>query len=133
MFNLTKTFNISASHSLPGHVKCSSMHGHNYQIAITVGADRLNSSGMLIDFSEITSKVNKMFERYDHRHLGRIPDGWSPNSAHVVTLPFEHTTAENLAQHWGKEVIEVIKPLKLVKIDVYETPKNLATWIPPED
>jgi hypothetical protein len=51
----------------------------------------------------------------------------------VVTLPFEHTTAENLAQHWGKEVIEVIKPLKLVKIDVYETPKNLATWIPPED
>jgi 6-pyruvoyltetrahydropterin/6-carboxytetrahydropterin synthase len=106
------------------------MHGHNYQIEIEIGSEKLNEKGMLIDFADLKKILADTLGVYDHMHLGVIPDGWSSNTNHVIPLPFNLTTAENLAKHWGQEVQEKIKPLKLVKICVYESSSSKASWIP---
>ena len=59
-------FTWSASHLLPGHFKCSRMHGHNYVMDIEISSDSL-VNGMVIDFVEIKKDVRKMIEIYDHR------------------------------------------------------------------
>lgn len=130
MYILSKKYHLSASHVLKGHIKCGRMHGHNYFIEIFVGSTNLDSRGMVMDFGDIKKIVDEILGPFDHKHLGTIPEGWTANPTHVMELPFEQTTAENLAKYWGTLIQEKIKPLKLVKIDVHETPMSLATWIP---
>ena len=130
LFNISKTIRISASHSLKGHVKCSRMHGHNYKIIVTLGSTTLPDNGMLIDFGDLNKQLKDLFEIYDHKHLGRVPDGWKPNPEHVVNLPIENTTTENLAKYWGQEIKDRFPSLSLLKIEVYESLENVASWIP---
>lgn len=130
MHLLTKSYNLSASHCLKGHIKCGRMHGHNYQIDVVIGSELVNDQGMVIDFGNLKKILNEILSPYDHRHLGTIPDGWQANKEHVISLPFEHTTAENLAEYWGKKIQDKIKPLKLIELSVHETPSSKATWIP---
>ena len=106
------------------------MNGHNYFIEIFVGSTNLDSRGMVMDFGDIKKIVDEILGPFDHKHLGTIPEGWTANPTHVMELPFEQTTAENLAKYWGTLIQEKIKPLKLVKIDFHDTPMSLATWIP---
>jgi 6-pyruvoyl tetrahydropterin synthase/QueD family protein len=61
-------FSWSASHLLPGHYKCSRMHGHNYVLDVKIESDKLEH-GMLIDFVTIKKEIRKMIEKYDHKLL----------------------------------------------------------------
>ena len=112
------------------------MHGHNYQIEIIVKAtdNQLNGDGMLIDFGDLKKILSETLEPYDHKHLGTIPKGWSPNNDHVMPLPFKQTTAENLAKFWGEMINEKLEPLhlQLKNISVFESQSSKATWQPDE-
>ena len=59
-------FTWSASHLLPGHFKCSRMHGHNYVLDLEIESENLEH-GMIIDFVEIKKKIRELVEVYDHR------------------------------------------------------------------
>lgn len=130
MYILSKKYNFSASHIIKDHPKCGRMHGHNYMVEVFVGSETLDQQGMVIDFGDLKKILDKSFSKYDHMHLGTIPEGWTANPDHVITLPFEKTTAENLAKFWGMEIQKAVKPLKLVRIEVHETPDSMAIWIP---
>ena len=130
MYILSKKYDFSASHVIKGHVKCGRMHGHNYLIEIFVGYENLNDQGMVIDFGDLKKIMDSVLGKNDHMHLGAIPDGWTANPDHVIPLPFEITTAENLAKYWGELIQEKIFPLKLIRIEVHETPTSMAIWVP---
>jgi 6-pyruvoyltetrahydropterin/6-carboxytetrahydropterin synthase len=106
------------------------MHGHNYFIEVFIGSETLDEQGMVMDFGDIKKIIDELLGSFDHKHLGVVPEGWTGNSEHIIPLPFMATTAENLAKYWGSLIQEKVKPLKLVKIDVHETPMSQATWIP---
>lgn len=72
-------FAWSASHLLPGHYKCSRMHGHNYVMNIEIESDTLKN-GMIIDFVKIKKKVREFIEKYDHRLL--LPE--KPNNQMIA-------------------------------------------------
>ena len=131
MFTLTKSFTIAASHCITGHPKCGRMHGHNYKIEIEIGSPILNENGMLIDFSNLKTIIEKTLKKYDHKHLGVLPFGWTSNPDHVMELPFDLTTAENLARYWGTELLTDIRPLRLLRVNVFESEQSMASWIPP--
>lgn len=67
MYYVTKTVTISAAHMLDLDYKsaCSGLHGHNWKISVTVGSDKLDSNGMVVDFSHIKNVIMKL----DHRNL----------------------------------------------------------------
>ena len=89
---VTKIFHFESAHHLPGHRgKCAHLHGHSYQLEVTIRGpikDMPGESdhGMVMDFGDLSRIVkNSVIERLDHRDLNEVTE--------------LHTTAENLA-HW---------------------------------
>ena len=112
---LTKTFRFEAAHHLPGHTgKCARLHGHSYQLEVTVRgpikeAPHQSDSGMVMDFEELSHIVrNSIIERLDHRDLNEVTG--------------LRTTAENLAHWMWDELIAGGLPASLLyRIRLWET------------
>ena len=60
MFTVTKRMEISGAHFLRLNYesKCTSMHGHNWIVTVTVQNDKLDENGMVVDFTKIKDIVN---------------------------------------------------------------------------
>ena len=71
MFTVIKRMEISASHKLvlPYRSKCASLHGHNWIITVYCRSSRLNSEGMVVDFTRIKEVVT---EKLDHQNLNEV-------------------------------------------------------------
>lgn len=108
MYEVRKSFEISASHKLELNYssKCSNLHGHNWHITVTCQSETLNSNGMVYDFSHIKTMIHDIL---DHRNLNDI-------------LPF-NPTAENMAK-WIADTIGN----KCVAVEVQESDGNVAKW-----
>ena len=78
-----KEFKFSAAHNLTtnGH-PCSKLHGHNYKVRIELSG-KIDSSGMILDFSEIKKRIQPIIDKLDHSYLNDI-----------IIRP---TTSENIA------------------------------------
>lgn len=87
MFTITKFFEFEAAHHLTkvpeGH-KCRRLHGHNYVVTVELQAERLDASGFVVDFGELSALKRMLDEEFDHRNLNEVVD--------------YETTAENLAE-----------------------------------
>ncbi|MFV0545879.1 MAG: 6-pyruvoyl trahydropterin synthase family protein [Bacteroides sp.] len=107
MFTVIKRMEVSAAHKLvlPYQSKCSALHGHNWIITVYCRAERLNSDGMVVDFTLIKQKV---MEKLDHQNLNEI-------------LPFI-PTAENLARYICKMIPQCFK------VEVQESEGNIVIY-----
>jgi 6-pyruvoyltetrahydropterin/6-carboxytetrahydropterin synthase len=59
---------FSGCHFIPGHDKCSRLHGHNYGISARVYGDK-NERGMVFDFLLLKNGLRQIAEELDHRIL----------------------------------------------------------------
>jgi len=65
MFEVTIIKSFSAAHLLAAiGGKCEELHGHNFKVEITVGAEQLNSSGLLIDFRDLKNILMKFWKQW---------------------------------------------------------------------
>src|ERR1041384_2224431 len=106
---LVHEFRFEAAHRLPrvpaGH-KCQRLHGHSYQIEVSVAGPVNEETGWLIDFGEIYKLWEPLYAQLDHNYLNDIPG-------------LENPTSEVLARWiWTK-----LKPSlpQLVRVTVFET------------
>jgi 6-pyruvoyltetrahydropterin/6-carboxytetrahydropterin synthase len=91
--DIFKIFTIEAAHRLPnvpaGH-KCARLHGHSFRIEIHVSGAVDPASGWVMDFADIKTAFQPVFDRIDHHYLNDI-DG------------LDNPTSERLAQWiWGQ-------------------------------
>lgn len=56
---------IDCAHHLPGHSKCGQLHGHTYQVDVSIEGD--HGGGMLLDFADLKGAVREVLSAYDHR------------------------------------------------------------------
>ena len=107
MFTVIKRMEISASHKLvlPYRSKCASLHGHNWIITVYCRSARLNSEGMVVDFTRIKEVVT---EKLDHQNLNEV-------------LPF-NPTAENIARWVCKQSPQCYK------VEVQESEGNIVIY-----
>lgn len=122
MFEIKKTFEISAAHrlNLPYESPCQRWHGHNYKIVIWCRGE-LNIDGMVVDFTEIKKKIK---DKLDHRTLNDIEGmGFELVSKEPREGFSKNPTAENIA-YW---ICMQIK--KCYRVDVQESEGNIATYI----
>ena len=108
MYEVKKTFEISAAHwlALDYESKCSNLHGHNWIITVYLKAYELNKSGMVMDFTEIKQKIKS---KLDHKILNDVLD-FNP-------------TAENLAFF----ICDSLSP-HCFRVDVTESENNTASY-----
>jgi len=56
---------IDCAHHLEGHEKCGRVHGHTYQIDISLEGDPQGK--MILDFGDFKRAVREVLAKYDHR------------------------------------------------------------------
>ena len=119
MFEVSVEYSFAAGHALRGYKgKCENVHGHNYKVRVTVQGEKLNSIGLLMDFSDLRAAVKGLVERFDHHFLNDLE-------------PFRETnpSAENLACYVGTELQQRVRErgLSVNSVAVWETDAASAT------
>jgi 6-pyruvoyltetrahydropterin/6-carboxytetrahydropterin synthase len=107
--DIFKVFQIEAAHSLPnvppGH-KCARLHGHSFRIEIHVSGQPGRESGWVMDFADLKTVFQPLFDQLDHRCLNDIEG-------------LENPTSENLARWIWARLKPRLEPLS--KVVVQET------------
>jgi len=101
-YQVTKTMEFSYGHRLLNHDgKCRYLHGHNGIVELDVDAERLDSMGMVIDFTRINEIVKTWVdENLDHRMLLSKEDPMlkpMQDAGEPVYVMDKNPTAENIA------------------------------------
>ncbi len=82
-----KEFHFEAAHRLPnvpdGH-KCARLHGHSFQVRLTVTGDANEPDGWVMDFGDIKGAFKPILEQLDHFYLNDIEGLDNPTSENIV-------------------------------------------------
>ena len=80
MFEIEIDRTFSAAHQLKGYDgDCRNLHGHNYEVTVTVQAETLNEIGIALDFKRLKAAVDEVIAPYDHHNLSELPEFLSVN------------------------------------------------------
>ncbi|HUZ42984.1 MAG TPA: 6-carboxytetrahydropterin synthase QueD [Acidimicrobiales bacterium] len=92
-----RSFGFEAAHLLPhvpeGH-KCRRLHGHSYRFEVHVSGPVGQTSGMVIDFADLSAAVRPLVERLDHRYLNEIDGLDNPTSENLARWLWERLAAQ---------------------------------------
>lgn len=113
---LSRRFRFEAAHrlpTLPPEHKCHRLHGHSFEVEVTVAGEVDPASGWFVDYKTITETVKPLIEELDHRYLNEIAG-------------LENPTSENLAA-WLWRALEAKLP-GLASIAVSETPRSRCVY-----
>ena len=73
MYELKIISQFGAAHQLRGfRGKCENLHGHNWKIEVYVKGQKLDSTGLLIDFDIVKKATKKAIEKLDHKFLNEL-------------------------------------------------------------
>jgi 6-pyruvoyltetrahydropterin/6-carboxytetrahydropterin synthase len=115
---------FSSAHALRGYRgKCENTHGHNYKVEVHVRGERLDETGLLVDFRDLKAATRAVVEYLDHKNINELP-------------PFDvelNPSAENLAMFFYYEVGRAINGdrVRVDKVRVWETSTCSATYWEP--
>ncbi len=134
MLTITKIFYFEAAHAITNHSgKCRNVHGHSYELHVTVSSVRLDEMNMVMDFSELKEIVNRtVVHIYDHAlvlNQHSLVNVWAKSSTTNVLWMNNEPTAEYMLLDMKDRILkELPKEIILYKLDLYETRSNFATW-----
>jgi len=124
MFEIKKTFRFEAAHRLrnleAGH-KCARMHGHNYEVTLTLAVDSVREleNGFVYDYGKLKPFGDKIKAWYDHRVLNEVK-------------PFDiyQPSAEFMAYAFYNIAVNLCFIPNVVAVGVSETPDTYAEYRP---
>jgi 6-pyruvoyltetrahydropterin/6-carboxytetrahydropterin synthase len=140
MIVVTKIFRFEMAHAISGYNgKCRNIHGHSYELHVTVATEKqvegfLPSPGFVIDFKDLKRIVNnKVVDEMDHKLVlskayidERCKDATFDN---LVIFPAE-PTAENLLIDISNRLHDSLpQGIKLKRLKLYETKDSYAEWL----
>ena len=97
MYKITVLSHFSGAHRLRYlHGKCEELHDHNWKVEVAVVSDRLNKEGVVIDFTVLKQKVEKVLKPLDHHYLNDLPyfSGKEPSSENIAKYIFDRLKAD---------------------------------------
>lgn len=122
MFQTVIRSHFDAAHYLRNYQgKCARLHGHRWDVEICVEGERLDRSGMLVDFGEMKRAVSLVLDQLDHQLLNDVPEFQEE----------KNPTAENIAGYlyWEIRQTLVLPSLpRLAWVKVYESPDAWALY-----
>ena len=73
MYDLMIETQFSSAHQLRGYKgKCEALHGHNWRVQVTVSSDKLDDTGMVIDFHDLKKMAAEIISSLDHSFLNDV-------------------------------------------------------------
>ncbi len=104
-----KEFSFEAAHRLPNvpeDHKCARLHGHSFQVRLSVSGPVGEVSGWVMDFGDIKQAFKPILNQLDHYYLNEIEG-------------LENPTSENIAR-WIWDKLKPALP-ELSEIQIRET------------
>jgi len=137
---ITRVYTFSAAHRLEGHPKCGRMHGHNYDVIVHLTGETDSVTGMVLDYGALDEIVKPIIAAIDHRYIvsrsnleaecvyAMVAD----EEGHLYDISPAHfaSTAEALALHFWRLIVNLTPPSTKLRIEVRETAKSNAIYPP---
>jgi len=121
VYELTVTDHFDAAHALRGYPgECRALHGHTWDVEVTVAADKVDEIGIVYDFKDLKGDLRRALADYDHAYLNEV-------------APFTDLspTAENLARVLYERIVQSVDArVRVVEVSVWESPVAKLTYRP---
>lgn len=124
MFEVKVRTHFSAAHKILEHPgKCQRLHGHNWNVDVTLKSPELDRIGMAVDFSHVKDALKEVLTPLDHTYLNELPYfstlETNPTAERICKFIFESMASRirNLAPH-----------CEVSRVDVYETDTCSASY-----
>lgn len=122
MYEISVRLHFDAAHYLRGYQgKCENLHGHRYEIVVTVRVGETDEIGLACDFTVLKREVGEILQRFDHRCLNEVApfDKVNPSAENIA-----RTIYDELKQCRGETVATICR------VEVRESPDSRAAYIP---
>jgi 6-pyruvoyltetrahydropterin/6-carboxytetrahydropterin synthase len=124
MFEVAVEQSFASAHALRNYKgRCENVHGHNWKVRVVIEGEKLDATGMLVDFLDVKSLLGEILDRIDHQFLNEIP-------------PFDvvNPSAENIAEYFYQQMTgrlaETPVPVRIREVKIWETEIQSATYRP---
>jgi 6-pyruvoyltetrahydropterin/6-carboxytetrahydropterin synthase len=122
MYQVSVRRHFDAAHYLRGYQgRCEQMHGHRFQVVVSVQAEQLSDIGLAFDFVALRGHLDEILRRFDHVCLNEVPpfDNINPSSENLAA-----TIYRELESRLGGTAVS------LSSIEVWESPEACVTYSP---
>ena len=73
MFEVAVEQSFASAHALRNYKgRCENVHGHNWKVRVVIEGEKLDPTGMLVDFLDVKSLLGEILDRIDHQFLNEI-------------------------------------------------------------
>ncbi len=124
MFEVAVEQGFASAHALRNYKgRCENVHGHNWKVRVVIEGEKLDQTGMLVDFLDVKSLMGEILDRIDHQFLNEIP-------------PFDvvNPSAENIAEYFYQQMAGRLDatpvPVRIREVKIWETEIQSATYRP---
>jgi 6-pyruvoyltetrahydropterin/6-carboxytetrahydropterin synthase len=124
MFEVAVEQGFASAHALRNYKgRCENTHGHNWRVEVLIEGERLDETGLLVDFIDVKNLMGGIIDRIDHQFLNEIP-------------PFDvvNPSAENIAEYFYQQMRAGLSdtpvPVRISAVKVWETDIQSATYRP---
>ncbi|MBT3384867.1 MAG: 6-carboxytetrahydropterin synthase QueD [Prolixibacteraceae bacterium] len=138
---VTKRFHFEMAHILYEYDGlCRNIHGHSYNLEVTLLGETLNQpgnpkDGMVIDFGDLKTIVkSEVVDRFDHALMvsQMVPENQlnllKKTTDRIIVVGFQ-PTSENIVAHIAKILQQHLPSgVSLFSIRLYETVNSYAEW-----
>jgi 6-pyruvoyltetrahydropterin/6-carboxytetrahydropterin synthase len=115
---------FAAGHALRNYKgACENVHGHNFRVRVTIEGQKLDQTGLLVDFIDLKKSMGEIIARLDHVFLNDI-------------APFDvkNPSAENIAEYFHAELSRRLTanpvPIEIREVRIWETDIQSAAYRP---
>ncbi|MDH5634156.1 MAG: 6-carboxytetrahydropterin synthase QueD [Gammaproteobacteria bacterium] len=91
--DIFKIFTVEAAHHLPNvpeDHKCRRLHGHSFRIEIHVSGPVGEETGWVLDFADIKTAFEPLYQQLDHHYLNEIEGLENPTSENIARWIWQH-------------------------------------------
>ena len=121
MFEVAVEQTFAAGHALRNYKgKCENVHGHNFKVRVVMEGEKLDETGLLVDFLEVKAAMQAIIDRLDHVFLND-----------VAPFDVKNPSAENIAEYFHNEMTRSLKSaveIRVRDVTVWETDIQSATY-----
>jgi 6-pyruvoyltetrahydropterin/6-carboxytetrahydropterin synthase len=120
MYEVKIITQFAAAHRLENfYGKCEGLHGHNWKVEVFLIGQKLDATGLLMDFGVVKARTKEVLEEIDHKYLNELAafQGCNPSSENLARYLYER-----LGAIFNRDGISVRR------VDVWESDTSCASY-----
>lgn len=119
MYTVSVRRHFDAAHALRGYQgKCERLHGHRFEVVVSVQRAQLDEVGLSLDYGTIKQELDAVLVALDHTNLNELAPFTTsnPSSEHIAAYIYDRLSARLGGS--------------LSQVQVFESPDAWVTYTP---